>query len=329
MTWPEIWYGKSLGAKTLRILLTPASWLYDMGWSGYRALYDLGLKKSTAPYAPILVIGNLTVGGSGKTPVTVFVAQVLRELGHSVVISASGYGGRRSAGASLAPEGNLDPSEWGDEPALLRLLLPDVPLIVGRARVKAAELMRDLAIDRPGAVLLLDDGFQHLPLRKTGAIVIDPLSDNTACLPAGPYREARRNLARADMVIGERSEFRVESAPLGFERLDELGSGKYHDMSGRGADVLCAVGRPQAFVESLREQGVHTRVVEALPDHATFHASHLDRLRGPIIVTAKDAVKLSSMPETQGKDIYVARHSVTVQPADLFRKRLVEIISTL
>ena len=324
MTWPEIWYGGSAGAKVIRTLLTPASWLYALGWSGYRALYDLGIKQPKSPHAPVLVVGNLTVGGSGKTPLTVYVAQEIVALGRTVVISASGYGGPHSEGATLAPDGPLDPSVWGDEPALLRLLLPGVPLIVGRARVHAAELMSRLHSD---GVLLLDDGFQHLPLAKTASIVIDPPSKNHACLPAGPYREPHGNLKRADIVVGEGSAFRLESIPLGFESLSALGSGPFEGIGDREADVLCAIGRPEVFIESLRGQGVRIRRTFTLPDHSGFDALDWTALKDPIIVTAKDGVKLLKNPEAQNREVFVARHTVSVEPALAFSQKLKEMIA--
>ncbi len=315
MNWPAIWYDPAPKYAAARVALLPLSWLYALGWTCYRAFYDLGIKKAKQPHRPILCIGNLTVGGSGKTPLTVFVARTLAEMGHQVMISCSGYGAPRSEGATLAPDGLLDPREWGDEAALLRSLLPGVPLIVGRARVLAAQLASD------GTILLMDDGFQHLPLRKTASILVDPPSSNRACLPAGPYREPRSNLRRADVVIdGEAA--RLVSNIMGFER---LGSRELEDPP-KEISALCAIGRPEVFFKSLEDLGFEVEKRIALPDHADMGGA-LDGLTGPIVVTAKDAVKLRVMAEALKREVYVARHEVTVEPIDWFKAKLRELIA--
>lgn len=334
VTWPDIWYGDSQKARFLRAALTPASLVYAGGWSIYRWLYDAGVKKAVKPYSPVLVVGNLTVGGSGKTPVTVAIASEILAMGREVVIGCSGYGSPKQEGATLATEGPLDPSVWGDEASLFRALLPVVPLIVGRNRVRAAELASQFAErrQRQGGprppVLLMDDGFQHLPLRKTASILLDPASSNHRCLPAGPYREPWANLTRADLVIGTLAgEFWLNNLHLGFERLRDFGRGAYVELKGM-VDVVCAIGRPAAFVSALEDLGLRIGEVTALPDHGTFSNVRWDLLHEPIVVTAKDAVKLMSDPRANEREIFVARHEVSVEPADAFRARLQEMIGS-
>src|SRR5262245_17020553 len=103
----ELWTGESFKARIMRTFLTPASWLYACGWQGYLAIYRVGFKKAKSPHGPVLCIGNLQVGGTGKTPVTMHVADVLHDMGHDVVISCSGYGSPSSEAARVAPEGCL------------------------------------------------------------------------------------------------------------------------------------------------------------------------------------------------------------------------------
>ena len=112
-----IWNGRSVLAALARCTLWPLSVLYAFGWRAYRAVYDLGLKTAREPHRPIVCIGNLTVGGSGKTPVAIHVVELLRELGFEVAISCSGYGSPASQEATVAPEGNMSARDWGDEPA--------------------------------------------------------------------------------------------------------------------------------------------------------------------------------------------------------------------
>ena len=233
----ELWESDSIGPRLARLALSPLSLIYAIGWEAYLGVYRLGLKRAKEPHRPVVCVGNLVSGGSGKTPATLHVAQVLADLGHSVVLSASGYGSPGSEAATLIPEGPLDPSEWGDEPALYRELLPAVPIIVGRRRVLAAEIC---AREFPDAVLLMDDGFQHLPLRKHLSMILDsPEPENRMCLPAGPYREPRWNRRRADLVLP--GQFRMEEQSI---RIDRRLSGQAVALPS-AASFLCALGQPR------------------------------------------------------------------------------------
>src|ERR1700740_2610619 len=180
MHWTEIWDSESPRARLIRIFLAPISFLYALGWRSYLALYQLGLKKPSEPHKPVVCVGSLQVGGSGKTPLTLYLAALLRKLGYEVAIGCSGYGCPASEAAKIAPDGPLKASEWGDEPAMIRELLPEVPLIVGRRRVLAAKLCH---ASFPNSVLLMDDGFQHLPLQKHLSLLAMPPRKNQRCLP--------------------------------------------------------------------------------------------------------------------------------------------------
>ncbi len=297
-----------------RTLLTPLSWLYAGGWQCYRAVYQFGFKHAAEPHCPILVVGNLSVGGSGKSPFTLFLAHEIRQLGYSVVVSASGYGAPRAEAATTAPPGPLPASEWGDEPAMMRWLMPDLPLIVGRRRVLAAEIAHR---EFPDAILLMDDGFQHLPLKKQISIVLDePHPVNPRCLPAGPYREPRSNAKFADLVVP--GEFRTVRNRLTLE--DPL-----HGTTQTPAqfNVLCALGRPERFLADLDEDfpGAHHQAV-LRPDHDRLMEGNLWSALGselPIVVTAKDWVKLRERPDLESARWWVARSSVSVTPPASFR----------
>jgi len=124
MHWREVWFGTSPQSRVLRVLLAPLSLLYWLVWEGYLLIYRLGLKKPSEPHRPVLCIGNLVAGGSGKSPVTLYVAELLTAAGRKVVLGCSGYGAPHSEGATWAPDGPLDAREWGDEPAMFRALAP-------------------------------------------------------------------------------------------------------------------------------------------------------------------------------------------------------------
>lgn len=309
----KLWFGKGLPERALRYALWPLSLLYALGWRAYLGLYQTGIKRAKHPHRPILVVGNLTTGGSGKSPLTIHLAQLLGEMGYDVVLSLSGYGSPRAEAAQIAPDGPLDAREWGDEPAMTRRLLPEVPLIVGRRRVLAAELCAERF---PKAILLMDDGLQHLPLQKDLAILLDePAPANPFCLPAGPYREPRSRRNSASLRIPCR--FKIVELPLRFESP----SGESVEAP-EEANVLCALGRPEKFLESLAFAGVQVRTHRLLPDHDSLSAGTLLESFSrevPLTTTAKDWVKLRLHPDLDGRDIRIARHEIMIEPYEAFR----------
>lgn len=305
---PErIWYGTDAAAVALRTAMLPLSGLYWIGWQTYLGTYKVGLKKAKEPHRPVICVGNMTVGGSGKSPTTIFIAKTLQSLGRQVVISASGYGSPASEAATLAPEGELMASRWGDEPAMLRWLLPDVPLIVGRRRVEAGRLCHE---HFPDAVLLMDDGLQHMPLRKHVTIALDEAGANRFVLPAGPYREPRMNLKRVDLVLGAERAMQTEYGEVKLEP----------DLpAGCEVSVLSSIARPERLKGSLTKwQVVATRF---LPDHDPLTAGNL--FEGlppdlPMIVTAKDWVKLRERKDIAERTIVVAHREARITPENAF-----------
>jgi len=305
MTWPEIWEGESVASRTIRILLTPAAWLYRLGWSAYLLIYKLGIKKQRRPHSPVICVGNLVVGGSGKTPVVIFIARLLGKLGYKVVISASGYGSPASEAAQVAPIGMLNPQQWGDEPCLIREELPDIPLIVGRRRVLAAELC---ANEFPGAVMLMDDGAQHMPLARDLTFIVHPPGRNRQCLPAGPYREPY------DRFSGPFRGGRVVAIPDDFEALySEL---TFEPEKPPRAALMCALGNPQSFADAVVESGIEIIQKRFLPDHDRLDSPNLFEgiPEGPIVVTLKDWVKLRERDIPHQFQIIVARRRAILEP---------------
>lgn len=299
------------------LVLLPASGVYALGWLLYEAVYQWGWKKAARPHRPVICVGNLTVGGMGKTPVTAFVAETLLSLGHQVVISANGYRSPRQEGASLAPEGELDAREWGDEPALLRQMLTDVPLVVGRRRVQAAHLIHERY---PDAVMLMDDGVQHLPLHRDITILLDPPeAHNPFCLPAGPYREPRRRgLRKADLIL-PRPPYELVAqygAPVG-------------DPIPEGAEVqiVTAIAQPERFRSLVEHLGYRVVSGRFWPDHdpldRAFDDPHLQSSL-PLLTTQKDWVKLRHYRHRFKGPMAVVPYRIKIEPEEPFRHWLTE-----
>lgn len=340
----EVWFCDSLAARASRIALLPAAGLYGTGFALYRALYDGGLKRAYRAPIPVLCVGNLAVGGSGKTPTVLHIADVLNGIGREVVVSASGYGSPRAEAATVAPPGPLDPREWGDEPAMMRWLRPDLKLVVGRRRPLAAQLVGEA---HPKAVLLMDDGFQHLPLAKSLTILLDPDEPrNPYPLPAGPYREFRSARRRADLVLG------TSAARSGLEREDPVVHDRGFQAAMEGADrlvggsdfrllyetsevrtpegepvekgdagLVTAIAQPWRFVDTVGELGFFPAIRRTLPDHDPLDASDLltDFPEGGLVLTTpKDWVKLSLRSDVARFRWGIVRREARVYPGDAF-----------
>lgn len=278
-------------------------------------MYRLGLKQPYKANNRVICIGNFTAGGTGKTPTTIFVAQCLSELGLPFAIGCSGYGAPRSVGATVAPVGSLNASEWGDEPAELRDILPGVPLIVGRARVEAAKLCDE---QFPGHILLMDDGFQHMPIFRDLAIILDPDTPNRMMFPAGPYREPRSTgQKRADLVIpnGEYSQSfsNLTFSTPGGEKVPVITKVR----------VLTAIGRPDKFRQGLEKAGITILDFISLPDHDKIEVdfSTMDT-EFPWIVTRKDWVKIRPQSSNTLVTFVIADRTAIIEPAEDFKKWL-------
>jgi tetraacyldisaccharide 4'-kinase len=271
-----------------------------------RAAYVRGLYRSQRLGKPVIVVGNLTVGGSGKTPLVIWLVQQLCERGLHPGVVLRGYGGR-ALGSPQAVAPDSDVALVGDE-ALLRRRT-GVPVVVGRDRVSAARQLLEGGAD----VIIADDGLQHLRLARDFEIaVIDATRGlgNRYLLPAGPLREPPERLRRVDAVVinGAGAEGAAGAralAALGLEAafvmrlsgdwLQPLaGSGEpvaLASLAGKRVHALAGIGNPQRFFAQLAAAGLEV-IGHAFPDHHRYRAAELqfdDAL--PLLMTEKDAVK--------------------------------------
>jgi tetraacyldisaccharide 4'-kinase len=298
-------------------------------------LYTRGVLASRALDCPVVAVGNVTVGGTGKTPAVELAVRALMELGHRPGVLSRGYG-RRSAGVQIVADAasiRLDAEEAGDEPFLLARRLPGVPVVVGPNRYEAGRLARE----RFGiTALVLDDGFQHRTLRKDLEIVmaraVSPWG-NGRLLPGGPLREPLAGLARAHLVVATGAR-RAEDAAEVRETVARVAPGvpvltavhapaecfessamRFVPLSALGRARLLAfagIGAPAGFQRTLDETAVAVAGFEAFADHHWYtreDLARLDRRAGDLgaeglVTTEKDWVRLRRLPPLR-RPVYV------------------------
>jgi len=297
----------------MNALLKVLSSLFLMGVRFRQAAYRRGWLRTRRLNRPVISIGNLSVGGTGKTPLVTLAAGALQAAGRRPCILTRGYGRRRGRSPTLLdPEDGLvyDPREVGDEPAALAKALPGVPLAVGADRFRGGE-MAERAF-RPG-VFLLDDGFQHLALhRDLDVVLLDVTAPEAdlALLPAGRLREPFQALERAHWVILTRTELgdaggmqaRVEAAnpharifrcSTKLTALLEARSGLPQPpecLRGKKVAAFCGIGNPRAFFADLRSWGYEVAAERAFPDHHLYRTRDLESISALAQVAGADAL---------------------------------------
>lgn len=286
------WYGD----RPARFLL-PLAWLYGAAVALRRAAYRVGVVRSVRVGVPVVIVGNLTAGGSGKTPVVLALAQALREEGRAPGIVSRGYGARISGVRVIQPGDSAD--AVGDEPALMaeRRI---APVAIGADRLEAARaLLAAHEID----VIISDDGLQHLRLaRDVEIVVVDGARGfgNGALLPAGPLREPAARLADIDFVLVNGRDWEGYPAfrlvPGAVRKVaDPVDTQPLHAFRGRRVHAVAGIGHPHRFFDMLARAGVFV-VPHPMPDHHRFRRADItfgDDL--PVLVTEKDAVKCVSI----------------------------------
>jgi tetraacyldisaccharide 4'-kinase len=287
------WYGRRS-----RAALAPLGWLFG-GVAGLRRLaYRRGWFHAHRVPRPVIVVGNLTVGGAGKTPLTVWLARALQQRGLRVGIVSRGYGGTAAGPVRVTPAS--DPDEVGDEPVLIAART-GAPVVVARDRVAGARLLAT-EVD----VLLADDGLQHYRLdRDLELVVVDGRRGfgNGRLLPAGPLREPRARAAEAAAYVvngGDGGEAGLPDGPpvlrmrLAPGEVVAVAGGARTALAawaGRRVHAVAGIGDPARFFRTLESAGLQV-VPHAFPDHARLRPSDLEfGDDAAVLMTEKDAVK--------------------------------------
>lgn len=306
----------------IRAALWPFSIIYRIGLAIFLGFYAIGVRKRHRLSVPVISVGNLTFGGTGKTPAVQTICRLLRERGRKVVILSRGHGGSATAPAVVSDGERilLTASEAGDEPALLAKSLPGVPVVVGKDR----RITGELACERFSPdVIVLDDGLQYWQLYRDLDIIVlsaaRPLGSGFV-MPVGDLREPASGLKRAGIVLmntGGRTDiefaekrvhnlaggadiFRCAHKPDKFIRASD---GEPLDLSwanGRSVLAFCGIGRPASFFDMLESLGasVVSRIV--FPDHHNYTDDDIARIERErkscgaqvVITTEKDLARL-------------------------------------
>jgi tetraacyldisaccharide 4'-kinase len=319
----RVWFGDDLLARVARAALLPSEILYGAAVGVRKVLYDSGVFTTHKPALPTVSVGNLTVGGTGKTPVAAWIATELVDRGIQPAIVLRGYG--------------------EDEPLVHARLNPSVPVIVASDRVTGISRAREAG----ARVAVLDDAFQHRQVSRTADLVLvsaDRWHSAPRMLPAGPFREPVAALRRATMVLVTRkaatdaqvtvvNEALAEIAPrvprttlhllpgdlssasiVGEEELRR----PLAELAGRHVRVITAIGDPAAFVRQLEMLGAQVSA-DVFPDHHHFEQAEIARFVGSIpaeglaICTLKDAVKLAYHWPREAPTLWYVSQRVSVE----------------
>jgi tetraacyldisaccharide 4'-kinase len=295
MQWLEQhWYRTT----PLHLILLPVSFIFRMLAATRRALYRSGILTSVKLPVPVIVVGNITVGGSGKTPLTLWLAQQLIDSGWHPGIISRGHGGTTLS--PLAVHASSNPDEVGDE-AVLMAQRKLCPVWIGRNRVDAARAL--LQAHPECDIVLSDDGLQHYRLQRDFEIaVIDGTRrfGNGFLLPAGPLREPLSRLAQVDAIVvnGGMATKGQHSMQLHGESFYNLLNpntiAQVADFNGQNLHAIAGIGYPQRFFTHLNRLGLKVQT-HPFPDHHRFTPADLDYTDADaILMTEKDAVKCTT-----------------------------------
>ena len=315
----RLWWGAGVGARVARAALAPASFLYRVGTGIHSALYRTGLRRPHPLALPAISVGNLTVGGTGKTPVAAWIATSLVRRGAHPAIVMRGYG--------------------DDEPLVHERLNPDVPVVASPDRVRGAERAATLGAD----VIVLDDAFQHRRAARDADLVLlsaDRWTSAPRLLPAGPWRESLSALRRASMVLVTRKAASPATASavadtirhrfpgvavgvvaLTLQELRSVAGGStmpLEALSGARTLAIVAIGDPSAFLRQLAATDATVRAAVFSDHHAYTHAEVV-RLASMMtagemaVCTLKDAVKLAPHWPREAPPLWYVSQSVRVE----------------
>ena len=345
--WRQALYASMRGERRLvrcaQAFLGLAAQGYRVACWGHALSYTAGLKRQHRLPCRVVSIGNLTLGGTGKTPLTLWMARWIQRQGWRVVVLSRGYGRHSADRTRVVSEGDGPICAWsevGDEPYLLAQELPGVPVLVGARRVLSGRM----ACEQFGAqVVILDDGFQHRALRREMDIVLIDATNpfgHGSLIPRGSLREPLTALRRASALVLTRTELADETLPglvtqlrrwHGYrpiyhmqtvvKALWHVGDQRCEDVTvlrRRRVVAFAGIGNPDAFAETMRQRGCNVVALLVFPDHHRYTMADwqaivaLTRRYGGecVVTTTKDAIRLESWWQAP-IPLYTVRTDVT------------------
>ncbi len=360
--WPGIWNEDDSVRRfsPTRAILHLGSLIYRLIVSSRNRLYDRQILASVRLARPVISVGNLTVGGTGKTPCVIGLAKMLSDRGFRPAVLSRGYGGKNQDSVHIVSDGTdvkQNAAASGDEPLLIARSLPGIPVLTGAKRA----LIGQTAIKQFNAdVLVCDDAFQHRQIfRDIDIVLLDaekPLG-NGRLLPRGELREPAESLRRADCIVLTRADkagkptdaiarmageqnipiFRSDHRLREMVRPREGLSLPPEDFRGKSVCAFCGIARPASFKKSLLDSGIHLLSFIDFPDHYPYRNDDLEAIRKHFsaqradawITTEKDAMRLEESPDFLNQ-LFIARIEMKIQPStpsfdDFILRRLKEV----
>ena len=349
----------------LKILLSPLGLIYFLIVSIRQFLYDLGFLKSHKVSLPVISIGNLTFGGTGKSPVTLFFVDLLQKKGKEVAVLSRGYKRENKEIQIIEKTDSRSVTELkaliGDEPAMFKRISPELSLGIGSDRLKVAQAL--LKKEKPPEVFVLDDAFQHRKLQRNLDVVLIDVTKGVEelCLPPwGRAREPRKGISRADVVLLTKSNLVNSQTIDGFKKkIEQWGFKgpvipfsfdvkkirlisdleKEKELSffrDKRIALISGIGNPQAFERLVQEKTSFQLAKHfSFPDHHSYSEKDISRVQDfcqaenieAILTTEKDAVKLLEFSGIKDK---VWMTCLEVFPsADSDRKKIDEMVQSL
>lgn len=289
----NLWYGKTLSAYLLQLPLLPFSGIFAVIAAARRSFYANGLCHKTGPVVPVVVVGGLTVGGTGKTPICIALAQELRSRGFKPGILTRGYKSNCPSFPCQVPLSGT-PEVYGDEPCLMRRATK-VPVVIDPKRSRGADYLAGLGVD----VIITDDGLQHYALdRDVEICVLDGarMLGNGHLLPAGPLREAKWRLKTVDCIVVSGAVAHLGHYPMRYKQtsITPLNEESHEVLEPQSkVCALAGIGNPDRFFKTLEDCGYVVAQKVELGDHGRISMDKLKKLAQtkPVIMTAKDAIK--------------------------------------
>ena len=269
-------------------------------------LYASGVLTTLRLHHPVISVGNLTVGGTGKTPLVIALAEGLRGRGYRPVVLSRGYG-RISRGVLVVGSQPSKWENWGDEPFLIKQRLRNVSVVVGANRYEAGRLAEQQQL---GNIFVLDDGFQHRRLhRDVDVVTIDPVewAAGELLLPTGRWREPKTSIARANVAcVQDVPGASVPEVPIPSFKVRPQIDGIYIEdaqippehLKNRAVVAFAGIAKPERFFTALESVGVQPVKTVRFRDHHHYSARDIEKLGGEMLITTeKDAVRLRTLTD--------------------------------